>query len=237
MKITIAHLYPKQMNLYGDTGNVLILKKRLEWRGIDVSVLSVDIGQKIPDHVDIVFGGGGQDASQGEIEKDFISKGPSLKKLADDGCVMLMICGLYQLMGKKFITYEGEEILGIGLLPVTTYGKKKRLIGNITINIDNIGDVVGYENHSGQTFLEDQAISLATVIRGVGNNQSSSSEGCRYKNVFATYLHGPVLAKSPELADHLIDLAVNRKHPNTKLKSLDDELEIKTRSLAILRPR
>lgn len=237
MKIKVAHLYPEEMNLYGDTGNILILQKRLQWRGIEVEVVTIGVGDKIPEDSDIIFGGGGQDASQGAIEKDFLSKKSQIKDLADKNKVMLFICGLYQLLGRKFITFTGEEIVGLGILPIETYGKKKRLIGNIIINVKDVGDVVGYENHSGQTFLDNDAKEFGVVLKGVGNNEQSNTEGCRLNNVFGTYLHGPILSKSPELADHLIELALKNKYPSVELSALDDSLEHRARELASKRPR
>ncbi len=237
-KIIIVHLYPEAMNLYGDTGNIIVLKKRLEWRGFNVEIISVNNGEDIPDNADIIFGGGGQDASQGLIEKDFMSKKDKLTKMAQDGKVMLFICGLYQLMGRQFVTQEGSVIKGLSILPLETLGKKTRLIGNIVTNVEDVGDLVGYENHSGQTFLDDDKFALGKVIKGMGNNQESVTEGCRYKNVFGTYLHGPVLAKSPKFADYLINLALKNKGLSLKgTKSLDDSLEIKTAEVAFSRPR
>lgn len=237
-KIVIAHLYPETMNLYGDTGNVIVLKKRLEWRNIQVQVVNVGVGQDMPQGTDIVFGGGGQDASQGMIEEDFIHKKKTLENMASDGVVMLFICGLYQLMGRKFTTHTGDVITGLGILPIETVAKNKRLIGNIVINIKDVGKVVGYENHSGQTFLDNEDDSLGQTLKGVGNNQMSGNEGCRYKNVFGTYLHGPVLAKSPEFADFLIDLALSRKGKKlAEYKNLDDSLEKKASEIACAQPR
>lgn len=236
--IKIAHLYPQTMNLYGDTGNVKVLKKRLEWRGIQAEVVGVNNGEDIPDDADIIFGGGGQDASQGLIEQDFISKKRQLIKMSEEGKVLLMICGLYQLMGRKFVTQEGATIRGLGILPIETFGKKTRLIGNIITVVDGVGNLVGYENHSGQTFLDDDKFALGKVIKGIGNSKDSKNEGCRYKNVFGTYLHGPVLAKSPEFADYLIELALKNKGIDIKkLEKLDDHLEAKASEVASARPR
>ena len=235
--LTIVHLYPKDMNLYGDTGNRLVLERRLAWRGLEYRVVEVSVGDKLPHNADIIIGGGGQDASQGEIEQDFLKRTDELRRLTEDGAVMLMICGMYQLLGRKFVTHEGVEIHGAGILPVDTYAKKKRLIGNISVEIDGVGVVVGYENHSGQTFLDSGVRPLGKVLRGVGNNEDTGTEGCRYRNIFATYMHGPVLAKNPELADLLIQLAYARNGHDMKLSPLNDELEHTARKIALTRPR
>ncbi len=236
-KLKIAHLYPKEMNLYGDTGNRLIIEKRLEWRGIDYEMIEVSVGDDLPDDVDIVIAGGGQDASQGEIEQDFLNRAQILSKLVEDGCVFFVVCGMYQLMGRRFVTFEGQEIKGLGLLPLETIAKKGRIIGNIVVETDFAGDLVGYENHSGRTYLDNESYRLGKVVKGSGNNDKDYSEGCRFKNVFGTYMHGPALAKNPRLADALILLALERKGYDLPLEQLDDELEQLTAQIARKRPR
>lgn len=236
-QLSIVHLYPREMNLYGDTGNRLIIEKRLEWRGIDYSIHDISSGDTMPKKVDLILGGGGQDASQGIIEKDFYTRKKTMQELVDGGTAMLMICGMYQMMGRRFITHEGIEIKGLGILPVETVAKKGRLIGNIAVEIPGIGVIVGYENHSGRTYLDSNAHPLGTVIRGIGNNDDADSEGCRLRNVIGTYMHGPILAKNPELADLLIDMACKHAGIVGKLKPLDDTEEIIAREHALKRPR
>lgn len=224
MKITIVHLYPKEMNIYGDNGNVLALKKRLEWRGIKTEVVPVGIGQDLPAQADIIFGGGGQDAGQANIQVDLQTKAGRLRQMAKDGVVMLMICGMYQLFGREFLTVDGLRIEGIGVLPITTIGGKQRFIGNTLYSFDG-QEIVGYENHSGLTTLEESAQPLARVLRGAGNNGLDKTEGCRLENVFGTYSHGPILPKNPRLTDKLLNLALQRQQANHHLSSLDDSLE------------
>lgn len=224
MKITIVHLYPKEMNIYGDNGNVLALKKRLEWRGIEVEIVPVGIGQDLPARADIIFGGGGQDAGQANIQVDLQTKADRLRQMARDGVVMLMICGMYQLFGREFLTVDGLRIEGIGVLPITTIGGKQRFIGNTLYSFDG-QEIVGYENHSGLTTLEESAQPLARVLRGAGNNGLDKTEGCRLENVFGTYSHGPILPKNPRLTDKLLNLALQRQQANHHLSSLDDSLE------------
>lgn len=235
-KIHIVHLYPKEMNIYGDTGNTLILQKRLEWRGYEVKVSRVGMSQKIPGDVDIIIGGGGQDAGQSVVQDDLQKKAKQLDMLAKEGVVMLMVCGLYQLFGRQFVTSDGEEIKGIGLLPLETVAGPARLIGN-TIYETEWGQIVGYENHSGLTYLSDTKYAFGHVARGAGNNGKDKTEGCRVHNVFGTYSHGPVLGKNPDFADELIRLAVRRRHSDEELKELDNTLELRAAEIAKKRPR
>jgi CobQ-like glutamine amidotransferase family enzyme len=234
--IHIVHLYPKEMNIYGDTGNTLILRRRTEWRGIDVAVSLVGIGDKIPSDADIIVGGGGQDAGQDKIQKDLQDKSETLHNMASDGVVMIMVCGLYQLFGRKFITNEGIAIKGIGILPLSTVAGTERFIGNTLYN-SAFGELVGYENHSGITTLDNPSQTLSTVIKGAGNNSQDKTEGCLVNNVFGTYSHGPALSKNPHLADELLRRALNRKYPGTKLTALDDTLELSAYKIASKRPR
>lgn len=236
MHLTIVHIYPKEMNIYGDTGNRLALQKRAEWRGIDVTVQLVGIGDQIPADVDIIIGGGGQDAGQGIIQDDLQDKAAQLLSLADAGVVMLMICGMYQLFGRSFTTHQGEVIKGVGILPLETTGGDERMIGN-TIYDSPYGEIVGYENHSGVTVLDDPALAFADVLQGDGNNGQDGTEGCRVQNVFGTYSHGPVLVKNPAFADELIRLALLRKYPDVTLAQLDDTIELAAHATATTRPR
>lgn len=232
----IVHLYPKEMNIYGDTGNTLILRRRAEWRGIGVRISLVGIDENIPEDADIVLGGGGQDAGQDKIQGDLHDKADVLHKLANQGVVMLMVCGMYQLLGRSFTTADGLIIKGIGILPVETIAGPNRLIGN-TIYSTSFGELVGYENHSGLTRLDDTKLALGTVIKGAGNNGEDKTEGCRVNNVFGTYSHGPVLSKNPHLADLLILTALQRKYQINELTKLDDTLEQTAYEFAKKRPR
>ena len=206
--ITILNLYSNDMNIYGDRGNILCLQRRLQWYGYKSQIIDYNQGDKFPDSVDIIVGGGGQDSGQNKIRKDLLLIGPKLRELADDGVPMLMICGLYQLFGKFFKTSEGEIIEGIGLFDIETFGKSERLIGNIITHSQQFGDIVGYENHSGQTFLGHQVTELGRVRLGAGNNTLDGSEGARYKNVIGSYLHGSLLPKNPQISDFIIEQAV-----------------------------
>lgn len=235
--LNLVHLYPKEMNIYGDTGNRIVLEKRLEWRGIPYKICLVGAGDHIPIDADIIIGGGGQDAAQGGIEKDLFTKKAMLEKLADSGVVMLMVCGMYQLFGNRFITSEGREIKGLGILDVETRSGNGRLIGNLVAEVPEVGVIVGYENHSGRTYLGDYVQPFARVISGAGNDDSAELEGARYKNVIGTYMHGPILSKNVHLADTLIATVLSRKGYKDELKALDDAITDKARELAAKRPR
>ena len=225
------------MNIYGDHGNVLTLQKRLQWHGYNPQIIEYNHGDKFPDNVDIVVGGGGQDSGQNKIQKDLLSIGPRLIELAEKGVPMLMICGLYQLFGKFFKTFDGETIEGIGLLNIETYGKSERLIGNIVTHSEQFGDIIGYENHSGQTFLGHQVSSLGIVRVGAGNNLVDISEGVRYKNVIGSYLHGSLLPKNPNIADFIIEQAVINKYGKFTGKKIEDKYSQLARKIALKRPR
>lgn len=224
------------MNIYGDTGNVLVLAKRLEWRGIGAEVVQISMGDAVPDDIDIIVSGGGQDTGQIRVQSDLLKKSDSLHKLADDGAVMLVICGTYQLFGNRFLTHRDKEIKGIGIFDMETLASDERLIGNIVTD-SRWGRLVGYENHSGKTRLASGVNPLGTVLKGAGNNGSDGSEGAVANNVFGSYLHGPILPKNPHLADELIKRALMRKYGTAELVRINDELARKTAELAGKRRR
>ncbi|MBR5939345.1 glutamine amidotransferase [Candidatus Saccharibacteria bacterium] len=237
MKLKILHLYPKEMNLYADHGNVLTLIKRCEWRGIKTEVIEYEPGGKIPDDIDIIFGGGGQDSGQETIVKDLPKIAPKLKKLIENGTTTLVICGLYQLFGNFFETAGGKSLEGARILNLTTKAGPNRLIGNIVIDSSDFGEVVGYENHSGLTNLGEGLNPFGTVISGHGNNGEDQTEGARYQNCIGTYLHGPLLPKNPAVADFLIREALSRQAKKPiELKPLDDSLELYAHKVAASRP-
>lgn len=235
--INLLQLYPRDMNIYGDWGNTLVLKRRLEWHGYAVNLLSYNPGDAFPEDVDLIVGGGGQDSGQLKIQDDLIAIGPKLRALADDNVPMLVICGLYQQFGHEFKTRDGTTIKGAGVLDVETIGGDERLIGNIVTSSDQFGLLVGYENHSGLTTLGPRATPLGTVIKGAGNNMADETEGARYKNVIGTYLHGSILPKNPLVADWLIEQAVTRKYGEFTPTVIDDRFAELARDVAQRRPR
>ncbi|MBN9613215.1 MAG: glutamine amidotransferase, partial [Actinobacteria bacterium] len=174
------------MNIYGDRGNVLALARRARAYGFSPRVVEVNPGDPLPEHIDIMIGGGGQDSGQGRVAIDLQQRADAIRALADDGTPMLMICGLYQLFGHRFLTHEGEELTGIGVLDVETRGGDERMIGNIVMQSDAFGEVIGFENHSGDTVLGPGSTPLGRVIQGAGNNPRDGVEGARSGNVLGS---------------------------------------------------
>nr|WP_226925473.1 glutamine amidotransferase [Georgenia thermotolerans] len=233
--VRVVWLYARDMNVYGDRGNVLTLARRLEWHGYPAEITEYNPGDAFPDDADLLVGGGGQDSGQDRIHADLHALGPRLADLAERGVPMLMICGMYQLFGRFFRTGEGRVIEGLGLLDLETRAGPKRLIGNVVVRHPDLGEVVGYENHSGQTFLGDGVRPFATVVRGAGNNGGDGTEGAVHRNVIGSYLHGPLLPKNPAVADLLIARAVHRDLE--LLATTADRFAALSRRVAMRRPR
>ena len=229
--VKIAHLYPKLLNIYGDGGNILTLKKRCEWRGISVVIDEINIGDKLGEH-DIYFIGGGQDRQQIEVSKELQLHKEFLTKERDRGAVFLGICGGYQLFGHYYQPFEGEKLLGISLLDAYTVAGKKRFIGNVTVKTDYVSPatLVGFENHSGLTYIQGDTKPLGTMLVGNGNNGTDKTEGARYKNVFGTYMHGSFLPKNVHFADYMLELAIGEK-----LSPIEDEIEIKAHNALLMK--
>lgn len=220
-KIRLAHLYPKLLNIYGDGGNILTLKKRCEWRGIEIEIDEINISDSISEH-DIYFIGGGQDLQQIEVSKELQRHKEFLTFERDRGAVFLGICGGYQLMGHYYQPNNGDRLEGISLLDAYTIAGDKRFIGNVTVETER-GTLVGFENHSGLTYLEGETKPLGKVLTGNGNNGKDKTEGAQYKNVFGTYLHGSFLPKNVKFADYMLELALGEKP-----EPLNDEIETLT---------
>jgi CobQ-like glutamine amidotransferase family enzyme len=224
------------MNIYGDWGNVLTIMRRAHWHGYKVELLEHDPGKAFPNDVDIIIGGGGQDSGQSVVKEDLLKISETLHSLADENVPMLMICGLYQLFGRFFKTADGAEIPGIGIFKMETHAGPTRLIGNVVTKTP-FGELIGYENHSGLTVLDDDQPALGTVLKGAGNNLTDKTEGAIYKCVFGSYLHGSLLPKNPLLADSLIEAAAFRKYGGFEPAIIDDTFALKARELAKKRPR
>jgi CobQ-like glutamine amidotransferase family enzyme len=235
--IRVLQLYPRDMNIYGDWGNALVLRQRLLWHGYTPELLEYNVGDDFPEDVDLIVGGGGQDSGQIVIQDDLQARGDQLRGMAEDGTPMLAICGLYQLFGKFFKTKAGPVIPGIGILDVETVGTDERLIGNVTLTSSEFGEILGYENHSGQTSLGPGVEPLGTVSKGAGNNSKDNHEGARHRNVVASYLHGSLLPKNPAIADFLIRTAVERKYGAFVPGTPDDDFARLAREHAARRPR
>lgn len=235
--ITILHLYPEELNIYGDRGNIITLTKRLEWRGYKVEVVRAGVGDTVDiAAADIIFGGGGQDRGQIAVGQDLQRHAKALHAAAKDGVSMLTICGTYQLFGRGFTTLDGLQIPGIELFKARTIGSTQRMIGNVSIETA-FGRLEGFENHSGRTLLEEGQEAFGKVVRGFGNDGGSGKEGAVFNNVYGTYLHGPVLPKNPAFADALILAALKRSHGVESLKPLDDSVELSAAESAASRPQ
>lgn len=232
MIIRIAHLYPDMLNLYGDRGNIIALTERMKARQIDVHTDAITMGKSFnADDYDILFIGGGQDFEQ-DVLLDDLKKGKDteINKAIHNGMVMLAICGGYQMLGKYYKTYDGKMLEYMGALDFYTEGKEERMIGNYAYKTKEGIEVVGFENHSGRTYLGKGVEPLGKMIKGFGNNGEDGTEGVRFQNTFGTYSHGPVLPKNPDFADLLISKAIENKYGKSDLAPLDDSLEAKARA-------
>ncbi len=245
MKMNICHLYPDLLDLYGDRGNILALAARCRWRGIEPVIQQASLGEDLDFMgMDILFLGGGSDREQGLLVQDLMRREKELRSAIENGLVVLSICGGYQMLGRYYQMASGEKIQGLGIIDIWTIAGEKRLIGNVVVELDervqrvDLGPVVapgatglklktlvGFENHSGKTYLGEGVMPLGKVLFGHGNNGDDREEGVRYRNVFGTYLHGPLLPKNPHLADLLLSLAILRRKSETSLKELDDHME------------
>ena len=230
MELKICHMYPDVLNLYGDRGNILCMGRRLAWRGIGCEVTKLPIGSqaRLSDY-DLVFIGGGQDFEQQVLLEDLHrGKDREIRAAVEDGMPFLTICGGYQMLGAYYETYDGQRCDFIGALDLYTVGSRERMIGNYKFELapESGGSiVVGFENHSGKTRLGSGLQPLGTVLAGYGNNGEDKTEGARYKNVFGTYSHGPLLPKNPAFCDFILLTALQRKYGAAELAPLDDAAE------------
>lgn len=230
--LKICHLYPDTLNLYGDRGNILCMKKRMEWRGHEAQIYEVNIGENFnPYDYDIFFIGGGQDFEQSVLLNDLKNddKRNAILRAVDEEKVFLTICGGYQLLGNYYKTWDGKQCDFLGAIDVHTIGEKKRMVGDFMFKLDDADGghiVTGFENHSGKTYLGEGVKPLGYILSGHGNNGEDKTEGARYKNVYATYSHGPLLPKNPGLCDEILKVALKRKYGSVLLSQLDDTLEL-----------
>ena len=230
--LTLGHLYPEQLNIYGDRGNILTLRQRAAWRGISLRIVALDLKDALdPDAYDLLFIGGGQDKEQDEVARDLREvKGEGLRAAVESDMPVLAVCGGYQLLAHRYRPAEGNELVGAGILNADTVhsGKKvARCIGNIALTWGE-STIVGFENHGGRTYLGPGAQPLGKVLAGHGNNSEDHTEGCVYRNAYGTYVHGSLLPKNPHLADHLLTLALARRGggaTSAPLAPLDDAIE------------
>ena len=234
MKLTLAHLYGDLLNLYADRGNIITWQQRCAWRGITLDVQQIGIGDTLdPSAIDLLFMGGGQDGDQRLMADDlFTHKAAALSSALQDDLPILVVCGGYQLFGHYYQPATGDRLPGLGLFDLHTIhpgAAVPRCIGNVILEWDAPHaartTLVGFENHGGRTFLGPGARPLGRVLSGHGNNSQDRSEGAVVNNAYGTYLHGSLLPKNPHLADHLLQLALERRHPGATLAPLDDILE------------
>ena len=232
MELKLVHLYPDVLNLYGDRGNILCLRRRMEWRGLGVQVEEKPIGSDASLRgADLIFIGGGQDFEQEALLEDLHrGKDAALRSAVADGVPVLAICGGYQMLGNYYETHDGVRCDFVGAVDLYTVGGEKRMIGNYLFRCGQESggmEVVGFENHSGRTWLGKGVQPLGRVLAGCGNNGEDGTEGVRYNNVFGTYSHGPLLPKNPALCDEILRTALERKYGKAELSPLDDGPEQK----------
>lgn len=240
MKLSIAWLYPDLMSTYGDRGNVIVLQKRCQWRGIDATIVPITLETQNSElrTCDLIFMGGAQDRQQKLVGVDFLkNKGPVVKEMVEKGIPALFVCAAYQFVGHYYKPYQGEKIEGAGIFDLYTEhpgDQAKRLIGNVVAELSfqlsaisyQRKTIVGFENHGGRTYLGKGLQPLARVIKGFGNNGEDGYEGAVYKNAIGSYFHGPLLPKNPHIADWLIAKALAVKYDKPLvLQALDDSLE------------
>lgn len=236
MELKICHVYPDALNLYGDRGNIQCFRKRLEWRGMEAEVIPFLSGDEIDfTKLDIVLLGGGSDREQELVCQYMKAIKSDFKDYVEDNGVVLAVCGGYQLLGKYYRT-EKKLIEGLEILDIYTEWEPERLIRNIILNSPLVETpIVGFENHGGRTYIGGHT-PLGKVFFGLGNTGKSGYEGVVYKNVIATYLHGPLLPKNPQVCDWLLERALKRKYGDfVKLEPLPDELEHKANGYMVER--
>jgi lipid II isoglutaminyl synthase (glutamine-hydrolysing) len=244
MKIRVGHLYPDYLNIYADRGNIAVLARRAAWRGHELEVDSVGIGEAVfPGDHDLLYVGGGQDREQALVATDIAAKGEALNEAVDRGVAILAVCGGYQLLGRWYADQNGAELPGAGVLPLQTAAGSRRMIGDVLLSCElepgRPQTLVGFENHAGRTLLDPGAEPLGSVVSGFGNDGESGFEGCRSGRVVGTYLHGPLLPRNPWFADWLLAQALAHRTGGEppELEPLDDGLEAQAHSVSSARAR
>jgi lipid II isoglutaminyl synthase (glutamine-hydrolysing) len=244
VRVTVGHLYPEYLNIYADRGNIAVLSRRAGWRGHDLDVTPISMGDDVvPGAHDLYYVGGGQDREQLLVAADLLLKAGALRDAIDDGAALLAVCGGYQLLGRGYRGFHGEDMPGIGLLPLETVAGEKRMIGDVLLECElEPGErrtIAGFENHAGRTRLDPSAEPLGRVLSGFGNDGESGYEGCRDGRVIGTYLHGPLLPRNPWLADWLLSQALAHRTGGdaVPLEPLPDRLEDEAHAVSAGRAR
>jgi CobQ-like glutamine amidotransferase family enzyme len=241
VKIRIGHLYPDYLNIYADRGNIAVLTRRAAWRGHEVDVRPVSLGDVLePDAHDLLYIGGGQDREQALVADDLAGKADSVHAAVAGGAALLAVCGGYQLLGRGYKGFHGDDLPGVGLFPHDTVAGDRRMIGDVLLECEWTGrTLAGFENHAGRTRLDPGAAPLGRVVAGFGNDGESAHEGCRVGRAVGTYLHGPLLPRNPWLADWLLEQALAHAGGGEPepLEPLPDELETEAHGVAAARAR
>ena len=243
MKIRVGHLYPDYLNIYADRGNIAVLARRAAWRGHELEVEPVGMGDAVQVGAhDLLYVGGGQDREQALVARDIAGKGEALREAVADGAAILAVCGGYQLLGRFYRERSGAELPGADVLPLHTVAGERRMIGDVLLDCElepgARQTMAGFENHAGRTVLEDGAEPLGRVVAGFGNDGSSGFEGCRAGRVVGTYLHGPLLPRNPWFADWLLAQAIaHRTGEAPVFEPLGDELEAEAHAVAAARAK
>jgi lipid II isoglutaminyl synthase (glutamine-hydrolysing) len=245
VNIRVGHLYPDYLNIYADRGNIAVLARRAEWRGHRLEVDAVGMGELLrPGDHDLLYVGGGQDREQLLVAADVAAKADALREAAAGGVAVLAVCGGYQLLGRGYRGFHGEDMPGAGILPLETVAGDRRMIGDVLLECElEPGEkrtLAGFENHAGRTHLDPGAEPLGRVVAGFGNDGESGYEGCRAGRVIGTYLHGPLLPRNPWLADWLLAQALAHRTGSTEpqpFEPLADELEAEAHRVSAQRAR
>jgi lipid II isoglutaminyl synthase (glutamine-hydrolysing) len=244
MKIRLGHLYPDYLNIYADRGNIAVFARRAALRGHELDVSGVSVGDElVPGAHDLLYVGGGQDREQLLVAPDLAAKAEAVKEAVAGGAALLAVCGGYQLLGRGYLGFHGEDMPGVGLFPHETVAGDRRMIGDVLLECElEPGErrtLAGFENHAGRTRLDRGAEPLGRVTAGFGNDGESGYEGCRVDRAVGTYLHGPLLPRNPWLADWLLAQALAHASggPPPELEPLPDVLEKQAHEVSAQRAR
>jgi lipid II isoglutaminyl synthase (glutamine-hydrolysing) len=238
VKIRVGHLYPDYLNIYADRGNIAVLTERARAREHELEVRAIGMHEPVPGDVDLFYVGGGQDREQALVAHDLAGKADALRAAVQEDAAFLAVCGGYQLLGRFYRNVAGDELPGIGILPLQTVAGMRRMIGDVLLDCGWAGETLaGFENHAGRTVLDEGADPLGRVIDGFGNDGASGYEGCRYRRAYGTYLHGPLLPRNPWFADRVLADALAHAGGPTELEPLDDDLEAEAHAVSAGRAR
>jgi lipid II isoglutaminyl synthase (glutamine-hydrolysing) len=239
VRIRVGHLYPDYLNIYADRGNIAVFARRAAWRGHELQVDAIGMHDAIaPGAHDLYYVGGGQDREQLLVAENLARKAQPLIAAVQGGAALLAVCGGYQLLGRGYKGFHGEEMPGVGLLPLETVAGERRMIGDVLLDTQ-LGPIAGFENHAGRTHLDEGAEPLGRVVSGFGNDGESGYEGCRLQRAIGTYLHGPLLPRNPHLADWLLEQALAHRTGGEppSFEPLPDELESQAQAISADRAR